>query len=67
MPIHFSSDYQTCPHCGSGEVHATVWNGLIERWVLYLWGLTPYQCRCCCERFYRRRAIQQKRVDRKAA
>lgn len=28
----------TCPHCGSGEIHATRWTGLVERCVLYLWG-----------------------------
>ena len=45
---------QTCPHCGSGEVHRTVWNGLVERCVLYFWGMFPFRCRSCSERFYRR-------------
>jgi hypothetical protein len=49
---------QTCPHCGSGEVHKTVWNGLVERIVLNLWGISPFQCRCCCKRFYRRVVVQ---------
>ena len=65
MPTNLASVYQICPHCGSGEVHLTVWTGLLERWVSYLRGTSPYQCRCCCGRFYRR-LISQKELENKA-
>src|SRR5215475_11565688 len=47
-----------CPHCGSWEVHGTRWKGLVERCVLYLWGLRPFQCKACYKRFYGRPAPQ---------
>jgi len=49
---------QTCPYCGSGEVHRTVWNGLVERCVLYLWGMGPFRCRRCYKRFYQRMVLE---------
>lgn len=58
MQSHVIPDRQFCPQCGSGEVHKTVFYGLVERCILYLWGLTPFQCRCCCKRFYRRIVLQ---------
>ena len=45
---------RVCPHCGSWEIHSTRWKGLVERCVLYLWGLAPYQCKGCYRRFYAR-------------
>ena len=53
MQTRFGSDHQMCPYCGSGEVHRTVYHGLVERCILGLWGISPLQCRCCCKRFYR--------------
>ena len=47
---------RVCPHCGSWEIHSTQWKGLVERCVLYLWGLAPYQCKGCYKRFYARPA-----------
>lgn len=43
-----------CPHCRGSHFHTTQWKGLVERCVLYLWGLKPYQCRECYKRFYMR-------------
>jgi len=54
MRPYVNPDYQICPQCGSSEVHMTDRSGLVERCVLYLWGITPYLCRSCCKRFYRR-------------
>jgi len=45
---------QVCPYCGSWEIHGTQWRGVVERCVLYLWRLCPYQCRSCYTRFYLR-------------
>ena len=45
---------RVCPHCGSWEIHGTRWKGLVERCVLWLWGLCPYQCKGCYKRFYAR-------------
>jgi len=59
MQTRYSPGLQTCPHCGSGEVHMTVCDGLLERCVIYLWGISPFQCRCCCKRFYRRIVAQE--------
>lgn len=58
MQTRFHSGPQICPQCGSGEVHVTVGDGLVERCVFYLWGISAFQCRCCCKRFYRRIATQ---------
>jgi len=58
MQPYVNSDYQICPHCGSGEVHKTDWNGFLERCVLYLWEISPYRCRSCYVRFYRRTGAQ---------
>ena len=46
--------YRACPNCGGTYFHTTQWRGLVERCVLYLWGLRPYQCRECYKRFYLR-------------
>src|SRR5215475_5405561 len=50
--------YRACPHCRGRHFHRTQWKGLVERCVLYLWGLQPYQCRECYKRFYMRPAPQ---------
>ena len=52
------SRYRVCPHCRGRHFHRTRWKGLVERCVLYLWGLQPYQCRECYKRFYMRPAPQ---------
>ena len=56
--------YVMCPHCRGKYFHATQWKGLVERCVLYLWGLRPYQCRECYNRFYLR-AVAQDESDAK--
>jgi len=54
MESHSEPKYRICPHCGTTHFHRTQWKGLVERWVLYVWGLRPYQCRECYKRFYLR-------------
>lgn len=58
--------HSICPHCGSGEIHATRWTGLVERCVLYLWGRCPYRCRGCYKRFYMRTVAHQETAKRAA-
>lgn len=58
--------HSMCPHCGSGEIHATRWTGLVERCVLYLWGMGPYRCRSCYKRFYMRTVVHQETAKRAA-
>src|SRR5262245_51680063 len=48
------SGYRMCPHCGCTHFHKTQWKGIVERCVLHMWGLRPYQCRECYKRFYLR-------------
>jgi hypothetical protein len=54
MQSHSQPRYRICPHCGCTHFHETQWKGFVERCVLYMWGLQPYQCRECYKRFYLR-------------
>lgn len=58
--------HSMCPNCGSGEIHATRWTGLVERCVLYLCGMCPYRCRTCYKRFYMRTVAHQETANRAA-
>ena len=58
--------HSLCPHCGSGEVNVTRWTGLVERCVLYLWGLCPYRCRGCYRRFYGHTPVTQEPTKKAA-
>src|SRR5262249_60712622 len=46
--------YRMCPRCRGWHFHTTQWKSAVERCVLNLWGLRPYQCRECYKRFYLR-------------
>jgi hypothetical protein len=52
MQSHSKPGYQICPRCRGTHFHETQWKGFVERCVMYMWGLQPYQCRDCYERFY---------------
>src|SRR5215467_7544748 len=54
MQSHSKPRYGICPHCGCTHFHETQWKGFVERCVLYMWELRPYQCRECYKRFYLR-------------
>lgn len=54
MESHSRPKYRICPHCGTTRFHKTQWKGFVERCVLYMWGLLPYQCTECYKRFYLR-------------
>ena len=52
MQSHSKPRHQICPHCRGTHFHKTQWKGFVERCVMYMWGLWPYQCRDCYKRFY---------------
>jgi hypothetical protein len=54
MQSHSKPRNQICPCCRGTHFHETQWKGFVERCVMYMWELRPYQCRDCYERFYLR-------------
>ena len=53
---------QTCPHCGSRNIHRSHSKGIIERHVMRVFRYYPHRCEVCGVRFYARLAALRKPV-----